>query len=203
MSSLELNKIAGAIILVLLVGQVISTIGDALVHPRAHGPAAVSVANAPTQGPKKEEKIEPVSGLLASASVDKGKAVAKKCEACHTFQKGGPNKIGPDLWGIVGRPVAAHEGFAYSSALKQKGGEWDYESINQFIAHPGKTVPGTKMTFVGLDKTQDRADVIAYLRTLADSPAPLPPPEAAKPAEEAKPAESAAPAPAPAEAPKP
>jgi cytochrome c len=153
------------------------------VSPRAHGPAAVSVANAPAPGPKKEEKTEPVSGLLASANVDKGKAVAKKCEACHTFQKGGPNKIGPDLWGVVGRPVASHEGFSYSNALKKKGGTWDYESINEFIAHPSKTVPGTKMTFAGLDKVQDRADVIAYLRSLADSPAPLPPPEAAKPAE--------------------
>jgi len=194
MSSLELNKIVGAIILVMLVGQVISTIGDALVHPRSHGPAAVSVANAPSPGPKKEEKVEPVAGLLASANVDKGKTVAKKCEACHTFQKGGPNKIGPDLWGVIGRPIASHEGFQYSNALKQKGGNWDYESINQFVAHPSKTVPGTKMTFAGLDKVQDRADVIAYLRTLADSPAPLPPPEAAKPAEEAKPAEGAAPA---------
>jgi cytochrome c len=196
MSGLELNKIVGAILLVLLSAQVISILGDSLVHPRAHGPAAVAVSGGPA-APKKEEKLEPVSGLLASASVDKGKNVAKKCEACHTVEKGGANKIGPNLWGIVGRPVASHEGFAYSSAMKAKGGNWDYESINAFVHAPSKVVPGTKMTFVGLDKVGDRADVIAYLRSLSDSPAPLPPPEAAKPAEESKPAEGAAPAEAP------
>lgn len=190
MSALELNKIVGAIILVMLVGQVISTIGDALVHPRAHGPAAVSVANAPAQGPKQEQKLEPVSGLLAAADVEAGKKVASKCVACHTLNKGEANKIGPNLWGIVNRPVASHEGFAYSSAMKGKGGAWGYEDINAFIHAPSKVVPGTKMTFVGLDKTKDRADVIAYLRTLADSPAALPPPEAAKPAEGAAPAEA-------------
>jgi cytochrome c len=190
MSSLELNKIVGAIILVMLVGQVISTIGDALVHPRAHGPAAASVANAPTQGPKQEQKLEPVSGLLASADVEAGKKVASKCVACHTLNKGEANKIGPNLWGIVNRPVASHEGFAYSSAMKGKGGTWGYEDINAFVHAPSKVIPGTKMTFVGLDKTKDRADVIAYLRSLADSPAPLPPPEAAKPAEGAAPAEA-------------
>lgn len=197
MSALELNKVVGAILLVLLTGQVISILGDALVHPREHGPAAVAVGEAPATGPKKEAPLEPVSGLLASASVDKGKTVAKKCEACHTLDKGGANKIGPNLWGVVGRPVGSHEGFSYSSAMKAKGGNWDYESINAFVHAPSKVVPGTKMTFVGLDKVNDRANVIAYLRSLSDSPAPLPPPEAAKPAEENKPAEGAAPAEAP------
>jgi cytochrome c len=194
MSSLELNKIVGAVLLVLLVGQVISILGDSLVRPRTHGPAAVEVAGAPARAPKEAKPIEPVSGLLAAANVDKGKAVFKKCEACHTAVKGGANKIGPNLWGIVGRPVASHEGFGYSSALKKEQGNWDYEKINHFIVAPGKMVPGTKMTFAGLDKVGDRADVIAYLRSLADTPAPLPPPEAAKPAEAAPP---------PAEAPKP
>lgn len=190
MSSLELNKIVGAVLLVLLVGQVISILGDSLVRPRTHGPAAVEVAEGAAPTAKKEIVIAPVSGLLASANVDKGKSIFKKCEACHTEQKGGANKIGPNLWGVVGRPVAAHEGFAYSTALKKQQGEWDYEKINHFIAAPGKFAPGTKMTFVGLDKVGDRADVIAYLRTLADSPAPLPPPEAAKPAEAAPAAEA-------------
>jgi cytochrome c len=180
MSTLEINKIAGAILLVLLVGHVISILGDSLVSPRAHGPAAVAIEGGPAPGPKKEEKIEPVSALLAAASVDKGKSVFKKCEACHNADKGGPNKIGPNLFGVIGRPVASHAGFDYSGALKSKGGEWDYEKINDFIAAPSKYAPGTKMTFVGLDKVKDRADVIAYLRGQSDSPAPLPPSQAAQ-----------------------
>jgi len=185
MSALELNKIVGAILLVLLATQVISTLGDSLVHPRSHGPAAVQVANAPAPGPKQEVKIEPVSGLLASANVDNGKKIAAKCVACHTLNKGEANKIGPNQWGVIGRQVASHEGFQYSSAMKQKGGTWDYETLNAFIAAPNKTVPGTKMTFVGLDKVKERADLIAYLRTMSDNPPPLPP--ASAPAEAPKP----------------
>jgi len=183
MSSLEINKIAGAILLVLLTLQVVTMLGDSLVRSRGHGPAAVSVATAPAPGPKKEIKIEPVSGLIAAANIDNGKKVATKCVACHTLNKGEANKIGPNQWGVIGRPVASHEGFQYSSALKAKGGTWDYESLNAFIAAPSKTVPGTKMTFAGIDKVKDRADLIAYLRSLSDSPAPLPP--AAAPAAEA------------------
>ena len=191
MSGLELNKFVGAILLVLLTAQVISTIGDALVHPRAHGPAAVT-ASAPAQIQKQDIKIEPVSGLIASANADNGKKVAAKCIACHTMEKGGANKIGPNLYGILGHQVAAQQGFSYSNAMKAKGGVWDYEHLNEFVAAPTKIVPGTKMTFAGLDKVKERADLIAYLRTMSDSPPPVPP--AAAPAAEA-PAAPAAPAP--------
>ena len=98
----------------------------------------------------------------------------KQCATCHTIDKGGPNKVGPNQWNIVGRKKASHEGFSYSSALQAKGGDWTYEDINHMIFKPQAFVHGTKMAFAGLPKEQDRADVIAYLRTMNDNPPPLP-----------------------------
>src|SRR5581483_7051112 len=120
--------------------------------------------------------------------VKHGEEVAKKCQLCHNLEKGGPNMIGPNLYGVLGRKIASHEGYEYSDALKAKSGEtWDYEKINKMITNPGEYVPGTKMSiFPGLPDAKDRADVIAYLRTKNDNPPPLP---------EAKPAETPAPAP--------
>ncbi|RUY86754.1 cytochrome c family protein, partial [Mesorhizobium sp. M7A.F.Ca.CA.003.01.2.1] len=157
---------------------------------------------------------KPIADLLATANVEQGAAVFKKCQACHSGEKGGPNKVGPDLWDLVDRPVAEHEGFAYSAGMKEfsKGGteKWTYDNINHFITSPKKFVKGTAMGFAGLPKDEDRANVIAYLRTLSDNPKPLPAPGAAadagakpadaaapaKPAEGAAPAAPAAPAPA-------
>ena len=103
--------------------------------------------------------------------------MARRCAACHDFQQGGPNKVGPNLWGVVNRPIASHEGFSYSPALTAfaDGGKvWDYAQIDAFITNPKGRVPGTKMTFAGLKKDAERAAVLAYLRTLAAEPAPLP-----------------------------
>ncbi|TIV67016.1 MAG: cytochrome c family protein, partial [Mesorhizobium sp.] len=160
-------------------------------------------AQEPTEGgaaaPAAAEK--PIADLLAGASADAGAAIFKKCQACHSGEKGGPNKVGPDLWDIVDRPVAEHEGFAYSSGMKDfsKGGQehWTYDNLDHFITSPKKFVKGTAMGFAGLPKEEDRANVIAYLRTLSDNPKPLPQPGAAadasaKPAEAAKPADGAA-----------
>ncbi|WP_292680933.1 cytochrome c family protein, partial [Mesorhizobium sp.] len=153
---------------------------------------------------------KPIAELLATANVEQGAAVFKKCQACHSGEKGGPNKVGPDLWDLIDRPVAEHEGFAYSAGMKEfsKGGaeKWTYDNLNHFITSPKKLVKGTAMGFAGLPKDEDRANVIAYLRTLSDNPKPLPAPGAAAdagaPADAAapaKPAEGAAPAaPAPA-----
>ena len=117
------------------------------------------------------------AGTVAAQSGEPAKGERlfnQQCKSCHTVDKGGANKVGPNLWSVVGRKKASHDGFSYSSALQGKGGDWSYEDINHMIFKPQGYVRGTKMAFAGLVKEQDRADVIAYLRTMSDSPAPLP-----------------------------
>jgi cytochrome c len=133
--------------------------------------------------------------MMATASVEKGQAAAKQCQACHTFEKGGPNRVGPNLWGIVGRPRASESGFNYSAAMKAKGGTWTFGELYAFLANPRGNIPGTNMTFAGLARGQQRADVIGFLNTFSDSPMPLPKAAANAPA-------GGAPAAKPAEAPK-
>jgi cytochrome c len=117
---------------------------------------------------------EPIEKLLASATVEKGEAAAKKCAACHTFGKGEPNRVGPNLYGVVGRERGSHAGFNYSAGMKAKPGKWTIEDLNAFLINPKGFVPGTSMTFAGLPRGSERADVIAYLNSKSDSPAPLP-----------------------------
>lgn len=175
MSGFELNKIMGAILSAALLVMVIGIIGDVLVKPKQHT-SSVVVADAPaaTTAPEKEEKLEPIGPLLASANAEAGKKQANKCAACHTFDKGGKPKLGPPLWDVVNRNKAAVDGFNYSPALAKKEGTWNYESLNIFIVKPRSYVPGTKMVFAGIRKPSDRANLIAYLRSLSDQPKPLP-----------------------------
>jgi cytochrome c len=112
--------------------------------------------------------------LLAMADVDKGRQTARVCMSCHTFDQGGQDRIGPALWGVVGRGVAARKTFAYSSAFTAQGGDWTYERLDRWLANPAKAVPGTKMAFAGLRKDEDRANVIAFLSTLSASRVPFP-----------------------------
>jgi len=113
--------------------------------------------------------------LLASADPAAGEKVFGKCKACHNAEKGGANQVGPNLWNVVGAPIGHHEGFPYSAAIEAKSGEkWTYDELNVYLTSPKAFAPGTKMTFPGLSKPEDRANVIAYLRTRNDSPPPLP-----------------------------
>ncbi|HEX8583450.1 MAG TPA: cytochrome c family protein [Allosphingosinicella sp.] len=140
------------------------------------------------------EAEQPVTALLAGADAAKGEGVFKKCTACHTVAKGGPNGTGPNLWGILGAPIGKHAaGFAYSPALSGKGGNWEWESMSQWLKSPKDFAPGTKMTFAGLGKVEDRANLLAYLNTQSDSPKPLPAASAAAPAgDPVSPAQAAA-----------
>jgi cytochrome c len=176
MNSFELNKIMGAILGTCLITLALNIGAGAIFAPeklakpgyniavQEHGGGAVAPAAAE----------EPMEVMMASASVEKGQATAKQCQACHTFEKGGPNRVGPNLWGIVGRARASEPGFNYSAAMKAKGGTWSFGELYAFLANPRGYIPGTNMTFAGLSRGQQRADVIDYLHTLSDSPMALP-----------------------------
>ena len=118
--------------------------------------------------------LEPILAKLASADLEAGEKLSKKCSACHIFDAGGKNKVGPALWNIVNRPMGAADDYAYSDALAGFGGNWDYQSLNAFLVKPKAYISGTKMNFGGLKKSKDRANLIAWMRAKADSPAALP-----------------------------
>jgi len=177
MDSYEINKILGAFLFTCLVLVALNITADAIFAP--HKPAKpgyeIAVQEHAEKGPAAPvAQEEPLPVRLASASVQKGQAQAKKCVSCHTFEKGGPNRVGPNLWGIVGREHASHAGFAYSDSMKKMSGVWTLEQLDDFLKSPKGMVPGTKMTFTGLPRGDERADVIAYLNTLSDNPKPLP-----------------------------
>ena len=201
MNSFELNKILGAVLGTLLLVMSLGIIAGAIyAPPEAEKPGfVIEVAEEATPGgaPAAVVQDPPIAALLQTASVEAGEVVAKKCAACHNFVEGAGAKVGPDLYGIVGRPIGEAQGFKYSAAMQkahEAGEDWTYDHLYHFLKKPSADMPGTAMGFAGLPKPEDRANLIAYLRTLAATPEALPTPEAAP-----APADAAAPAAAPAD----
>lgn len=191
MNSFEFNKIAGALLFAALVAFGLGILSDFIFEGReaeapgyiievAEAPAAdAPAAEAPMAAPgtSESEAASPVLAMVGEMSAEDGMKVAKKCAACHSFDEGGKNKVGPPLWGILNRMAGAGEGFKYSAAMKafgENGGAWDYAALDSFLADPKGKIPGIKMSFAGLKKEKDRAAILAYLRTLAGEPVPLP-----------------------------
>jgi len=182
MNSSYFNSAAGAFLGILFVVMTLSIVSEGIYD--AHEPEtegfAIEVAESSGDAGAADEEAAPelIAPLLASADPARGETVFKKCAACHTNDASNANKVGPGLWNIVNRPVAAHDDFKYSAAMTEfaEGGSvvWDYEHLSNFLAAPKQYIKGTAMGFAGLKKIDERADLIAYLRTVGDTPAPLP-----------------------------
>ena len=189
MDSFEWNKVGMAVLGTVFVVMGLNFTAGSLF--KAHKPETpgyeIEVAEASTGGEAEETgpAFDPISPLLASADVVAGEKQAKKCASCHTFDEGGANKVGPALYGIVDRAIAGLDGFGYSAALTEYGNgkTWTYEELNGFLWKPKTFVKGTSMGFGGIRKADDRADLVAYLRSLSANPSPLPAAEAEETAE--------------------
>jgi cytochrome c len=199
MDSFELNKILGAILGTLLFVMGLGFLAEAIYHPiEGRGPGYALAAPEATEGGGEAGPtvVADIGTLLASADPAAGEAGVRVCSSCHNFNEGGANKAGPLLYGVVGRLIGSHEGFAYSAGMeehKAAGDMWTYENLNAFLTAPKSFTPGTKMSFSGIKDDKKRADVIAYLATLSSSPVPFPAPAAADaPAAEAPAAEAPA-----------
>jgi cytochrome c len=181
MNSFELNKVLGALLGTCLVLVAMHIASGAIFAPQVPAKPGYEIAvkeEQPQPGAVPAAPAEePIANVLASASVQRGAEIAKQCEACHNVQEGQGAKVGPDLYGVVGRKIASVAGFNYTSALKAKSGTWDFDTLNTWLTKPASFAPGTAMTFAGLPSEKQRADVIDYLDSLSTNPVPLPKPQ--------------------------
>ena len=179
MDSFEVNKIIAAILLVALIIIGIGKISDVAFHVDKPEKSAYKVetleSSSVTETKTKEvvEKVD-IAALLALGDINHGEKVFKKCSACHLVNKGGDNKIGPALYGVLGRKVASIESYKYSKAMASYDKKWTFEEMNGYLKKPQRYIKGTKMAFAGLRKEKDRASVILYLNKNSDNPLPLP-----------------------------
>lgn len=177
MDSFELNKIAGAVLGTLVFVLGLNIVSEMLFEnhaPKIPGYDLPQAADASAGAAEAAKPATPLPILLAKADAARGEKAIAKCKTCHSFEKGGPNKIGPHLYGTIGHQVGHSEGFAYSKGMKDHGGEWNFENLNEFLTNPKKAVPGTLMNFAGISKEEERADILVWLNSQSDAPKPLP-----------------------------
>jgi len=178
MSSFELNKLVGAFLATGVLVMVLNIAADAVftTHQKEKIPAFLveSALVVENTAPVRSNEAESLLTLLLAADQNAGKKTTKKCLPCHSFEENGKNKIGPNLWNVLGRTKANQPDFPYSSSLAQIGGAWNYDALDDFLTSPKEYAPGTKMAFPGIKKPAVRADIIIYLRTLSETPIALP-----------------------------
>ena len=174
-----MNKIVASIILAVILVLGINKIADIIFYVEKPEKSAYQVANisaaatAETTSESSSSESGEIMALLASASVADGKKIFKKCAACHSIAKGGANKIGPALWGILGRKAGSISDYKYSKAMAVHAKPWSLEEMNGFLIKPKDWIKGTKMSFIGLKKDTDRAAVILYMNQNTDNPLPI------------------------------
>jgi cytochrome c len=176
------NTIAGWVLFAGIVALASSIVAGEYFHSERPEKMGYPIAGVQEEGSGGAAAEQPIETYLATADPAKGEQTFNKCMACHNADKGGPNQMGPNLWGVLGEAIGQGKGFAFSDALSKKGGTWNWDNLSQWLTSPKAFAPGTKMTFAGLSNPQDRANVIAFLNTHSDSPLPLPKAPAAAPA---------------------
>jgi len=176
MDSFEINKIVAAVLVVFLVVFGIGKVSDIIFHVEKPNTSAykVEVSTASSTQDSNTDQLVDITALLAMGNVDDAKKVWKKCSACHSIKKDGKNKIGPALYNVLGRNVAALNDYKYSKALATYGKSWTFKEMNGFLTKPQAYIKGTKMAFAGLKKEKDRASIILFMNQNSDNPLPLP-----------------------------